>query len=1392
MQIKASRKAQSAVEALMTYGWMIILVAAVLIIVFLLGVFSPLNFVSPSPTISGFTGVKITAVIANYTYIEFYLTNALSVTVNLNKFSLNYNNTQFFNISCQYLTLSPGQNSICFGKLNLANTRDTVSLGISFAVSSNINASSNGTMSFVPANINVPLPSIITEFTEEGLPAGSQWWVDYKGINHSSTGTEVSFATSPGNYSFTAGNLSINGCRFTALPSSGYLRAGLVDNIIFINSCAATFIEKELPSGTNWQVTYAGVENSSKSNLLVFTNERSGSYAFSVGYSVVEGCIYTPSPSSGSLSVGDYQYIRFLGECTTTFSESNLPNNYNWEVTYEGVEKTNTSSIIYYFSPPGNYSYSINTLTNSSSTLDCTTTYTPSPSSGSLAAGSTILITFSAETACTTTFSESNLPSGYNWRVTYNSINNNSNAPSNVIFVTRNSGSSIPTYSYSVPTLTNSSSTLDCTTTYTPSPSSGTAEAGSTNSISFSGSTLCITTFTETGLSSGITWSVTYNGVLESNTAPADIPFQTTTSGGSIPSYSYTVNSISPNSSSTLDCTTATTPSPSSGTVPAGSTVPVSFSEETTCITTFDESNLPTNYPWNVTFNNVEKTSTTSSMQFTTITGGGSIPSYSYSVPALSAASVEWNFGTSSYQGDIYQGMPTQAFPSAVSDLNNNGVACGSPYDSQGYTAVAYMYFTSSITVTITTDDAMEVFYAPAGSSSWSSVFGGNAWHGQGATQYGSTISVTPGWYEVAVDWTNVCAPGMSAFEINGAYMTSNQFNVIAWTPSSNSVDLLPYSDVTANPADPSGITVEQTGSWAHQFSGYFQYTYTPSPSSNTVSAGSTNSISYSTSGTANTEFYEINLPSSASSWSVSYDNAGGSNSVGSPITISQGSQSSQGTYTATASASISGATCYSSASVMQGTMYTFTSWECQIPITVYNPTSSATSSPFDQEVFLDTSLYSSILSSNMQNVEFTYNGNVIDSWYEGNYQNTQNSIDITNAIFWLNLPQIGGGGSETVYAVVYYPSTNLFNGNTVGEAPQLSSSYAQYDNGGNVFFDGYWNYAGTSLPSGFSTVNTGGESGESISVNNGLSIAYSNNWWYVYGVNGPSYNPSLLVQADMAISNFNGMTLEMGWPASDSGSVQSHGPCSVFHGYTITGNGAGGYSLTYNPGSNNGCTTLSSVSSPLSNNTFYTYTAYWEGTGNEGGSLSPPYLGTVSSTSTSVSQTTTHFFLGIYDNKAGQGGTESIHWTRLLPYTSDTLSPSFSNSGGFPASYSLSYPPGILSTVSYPYTDPSAPSCNGYELASSSSHTQLSGACNWQGGPVTLYFAGGESGYAGFTIVTSAGQIVVSGNTNDRCLDTTGDSAELSLYLPSQTLYVHIGTGDSGGGCGNGGVLIN
>ena len=537
MQIKVIKHGQSAIESLMTYGWMILLVVAVLVIMYSLGVFSPLNFISAAPTTSGFTGVEVTTVVANYTYFEFYITNSLAVQINLNKFSLTYNNTKFSNISCQYLTLSPGQSSICFSKLNLAKTRDLVSLSMSFSISSNINASSNGTMSFVPANTKLYLPSVITEFTEEDLPSGYQWWVDYAGVNHSSTGTEILFTSSAGYHSFIVSNLSINGCTFSALPASGNLEAGRLENIIFINSCAATFIEKELPTGTKWKVTYAGVMNSSTSNLLLFTNEKSGTYSFSVNNTVIQGCTYIPSPSSGSLAVGSYQYIRFLGQCITTFREAGLPSTYDWNVTYEKVTKTNTTSDIYYFGTPGNFSYSIATLSNSSAALDCTTTYSPSPSSGSAEAGTINLISFSASTTCTTTFDENNLPSGYTWTVDYNSVSKSSSTPS-ISFPDTFAGVTPPTYSYSVTTLSNSSSSPACTTTYTPSPSSGSAEAGTTTSISFSASTTCTTTFDESNLASGYAWTVNYDSGTNSSTTPSSVKFSTTIPGAGY-SYSY-------------------------------------------------------------------------------------------------------------------------------------------------------------------------------------------------------------------------------------------------------------------------------------------------------------------------------------------------------------------------------------------------------------------------------------------------------------------------------------------------------------------------------------------------------------------------------------------------------------------------------------------------------------------------------------------------------------------------------------------------------------------------------------------------------------------------------------------------------------------------------------
>jgi hypothetical protein len=147
--------------------------------------------------------------------------------------------------------------------------------------------------------------------------------------------------------------------------------------------------------------------------------------------------------------------------------------------------------------------------------------------------------------------------------------------------------------------------------------------------------------------------------------------------------------------------------------------------------------------------------------------------------------------------------------------------------------------------------------------------------------------------------------------------------------------------------------------------------------------------------------------------------------------------------------------------------------------LTITNTQSSATSNPFQQMVNITSADNGWQLISNGnfgQNVEFFYsNGTVIPSWLE--------SYSSSNAIWWLKIAAIPAGSSETVYVGFAPTTTNLFNTVNDGEAPQLSPTYAEYDDGANVF-NFYDNFAGTSLDSKWG--NTGAYN---FAVNNMLDI---------------------------------------------------------------------------------------------------------------------------------------------------------------------------------------------------------------------------------------------------------------------------------------------------------------
>jgi len=154
------------------------------------------------------------------------------------------------------------------------------------------------------------------------------------------------------------------------------------------------------------------------------------------------------------------------------------------------------------------------------------------------------------------------------------------------------------------------------------------------------------------------------------------------------------------------------------------------------------------------------------------------------------------------------------------------------------------------------------------------------------------------------------------------------------------------------------------------------------------------------------------------------------------------------------------------------------------VPFTITNNASAATPAPFQQMVVVNPSLYTSYLASDLSNVQwYDSSGNVINSWLESGNSNTG-----TEAVYWLSLANgIGANSTITVYMGIASITTNLLNNTTTGEAPQLSATYGNYDDGASVF-NNYWNFAGTSLPNGWSLY-TGSGSGGSITVNNGITL---------------------------------------------------------------------------------------------------------------------------------------------------------------------------------------------------------------------------------------------------------------------------------------------------------------
>ena len=254
------------------------------------------------------------------------------------------------------------------------------------------------------------------------------------------------------------------------------------------------------------------------------------------------------------------------------------------------------------------------------------------------------------------------------------------------------------------------------------------------------------------------------------------------------------------------------------------------------------------------------------------------------------------------------------------------------------------------------------------------------------------------------------------------------------------------------------------------------------------------------------------------------------------------------------------------------------------IPITIDNTQTSATPAPFQQMITVDMSNYSSLANSTLSNVFFLdNNGNPITSWLESGNSNTS-----TSTVYWLLLPLgIPANSSITVYMCFDNTSNNDFDGITRGEAPQLSSTYAEYDNGTNVF-SFYDNFKGTTLSSSWTN------SGMTVTINNGLTAqaTTSGTWGTLYNV---AQNPNSYVMDMYAYF----ITLEaqqqaIGWNPQSSSTIQGWISDATTPSYTVADwNGSTGTNTNFSTSASTSSYNLISIGSNSASSEWYALLNY-------------------------------------------------------------------------------------------------------------------------------------------------------------------------------------------------------
>ena len=455
-----------------------------------------------------------------------------------------------------------------------------------------------------------------TAWTTSGSPIG--WGTDFSwSINIPSLGT---LNTTEGELAlFTASNLPGNLSLFVNVTYNGRTLQSspiLIQVLSPSRTYNVRFNEGGLPSGTSWSVTMDGRVQSSSLSSILFTNllNNTTGYPFTVG--TVSG--YASSPSSGTIPVRGAnvtQNITFSAlpplHYAVTFTESGLPSGTQWWINVTGGPSTSSTTTTLSFSEPnGTYAYTVAASDKVYSSLGGSFTVN--------GAGVSLRVPFTLVTYVVT-FTESGLPSGTQWWI------NVTGGPS--------TSSTTTTLSFSEPNGTYAYTVAASDKVYSAHGGSFTVNGGALSlSVPFTLVTYVVT-FTESGLPSGTSWSVTLNGTAKPGTG--NIVFMEPNG-----TYSFSVGAVS-----------GYTVLPSSGSltvsgVAVGKAITFTAMHPGQYSLTFSESGLPVGTNWSVTVGSTTHTSTGSTISFTEMNG-----TYSYTIGAVAGYTATPSSGSVTMNG---------------------------------------------------------------------------------------------------------------------------------------------------------------------------------------------------------------------------------------------------------------------------------------------------------------------------------------------------------------------------------------------------------------------------------------------------------------------------------------------------------------------------------------------------------------------------------------------------------------------------------------------------------------------------------------------------------------------------------------------------------------------